>query len=127
MNEPLTLKAGCYYRTRDGRKAYVDCIIKPSPWGGREPWPVMGWIEGHGSVVVWDERGKWSGSCSSTNVCDLIAEWREPKSETFVAWLTDEPGIMHIITTPEMSYQPPSGYKVLARKTVMITEGEGLQ
>lgn len=71
--ENIKLEAGKYYRTRDGRKAFVS---------GKNPFSdtqccICGFIEGYGSTS-WTIDGNYYSDKSDV-AYDLIAEWKEPK------------------------------------------------
>ncbi|CUW85644.1 hypothetical protein N5C66_03725 [Rhizobium pusense] len=75
MNEAqaLTLEAGKFYRTRDGRKAFVS---------GINPFPDGSHIRAIGVVVDegvqgWDLNGAFT--LELEHRLDLVAEWVEPK------------------------------------------------
>jgi len=77
----ITLKPNTYYKTRDGRKAFVGFYNEFRPqidkWCGK--------IEGEGSTFCWCPDGTsngWSGSPQ-----DLVSEWTEPKLRP---WNPDE-------------------------------------
>lgn len=76
MNETkgLTLEAGKYYRTRDGRKAVV---IGCSPFASTNSnYRVAGFIEDFSIGAAWKTDGKWGDGLDNR---DLVAEWVEPK------------------------------------------------
>lgn len=67
----LTLEAGKFYRTRDGRKAQVAGV---NPFHDNA-FCYVGWICGEGGNIGWKEGGK--NGCNSN--LDLVAEWVDPK------------------------------------------------
>lgn len=80
MNETqtLTLEAGKYYRTRDGRKAY---IVGQNPFDKDDAdigFPFGGFVRGgNGDCLEW-----WRGDGRfevREDAMDLVAEWVEPK------------------------------------------------
>jgi len=74
--EKLKIEAGKYYRTRDGRKARIDCIIEPVM--GKLKYPCVGELEGWLSKTPpsWQLDGSFD---SVEREQDLVAEWKEPK------------------------------------------------
>ncbi len=78
MNDTkLQLEAGKFYRTRDGKKAYVCGSLGANPFTGqKKSCPVQGYIEGHGQTS-WTEQGGYV--VGEDNGYDLIAKWVEPK------------------------------------------------
>jgi hypothetical protein len=81
MNEAkaLTLEAGKYYRTRNGRKALAAAIMPKNPFkeGGEVGYPIRGYIDGFGAGS-WTSNGHF-GDDHYDDDRDLVAEWVEPK------------------------------------------------
>lgn len=77
---PLTIEAGKFYRTRDGRK--VGPMRSGHLYGGR---PFEGLVDGVFNVSYWQDGREWEKEESQS---DLVAEWVEP-----TAWqsATEEP------------------------------------
>lgn len=78
MNEAqtLTLEAGKYYRTKDGRKAYV---VGKHPFDKNpEVLPFCGFVDGErtSEAYWWDKKGTPGRGVPQTQ---LVAEWVEPK------------------------------------------------
>jgi hypothetical protein len=65
----MTIEPGKFYRTRDGRKAYVHRIND----GGE--YPIEGKIEG-GYWTEWTREGRWLNLENSPS--NLVAEWTDP-------------------------------------------------
>lgn len=87
----LTLKSYIYYKTRDGRKAFVG-FIHPHP---QNAWPCHGYIEGEFQARIWERGGRYVHGLDSP--VDIVAEWTEPKLRPFRldevplgTWLTME-------------------------------------
>jgi len=82
MNEvkALTLEPGKYYRTRDGRRAFLTTTINNNPFrsDGDGRYPVSGFIEGDGRND-WSASGEFYENGMNNHNGDLIAEWVEPK------------------------------------------------
>jgi hypothetical protein len=122
----VKLRAGAYYRTRDGRKAYVSCVLEPSPFGGK-PYvmPVCGWIEGRGIPKGWPLDGREAPPAESME--DLVDEWREPRVLERHLMFYEVPDSEVVFCA--QCVKPPVldiPGKVLARVAVRVTEGEGL-
>lgn len=68
----MKLEAGRWYRTRDGRKAFVGfnhSVRKSSQW--------VGYIDGQESLYSWSYSGLYCSDIGSD--FDLVAEWAKPK------------------------------------------------
>jgi hypothetical protein len=65
----MKLEAGKYYRTRDGRKAYVAAI---APEWVATDYPVLGWVDI--ATIRWRADGK---EVRNESPCDLISEWTD--------------------------------------------------
>ncbi|WP_322884149.1 hypothetical protein U8C35_06360 [Sinorhizobium medicae] len=89
MNEAntLTLETGKYYRTRDGKKAYVYGVNPFATVGGEHE--VVGVIDGYGQET-WHRDGHWFSQ--GDKPCDLVAEWVEPKR--IKGWVNVYPGVI---------------------------------
>lgn len=113
----MQIKAGQYYRTRSGNKAFV---------GAANPFqqeycshPLAGYIQGHTCHAKWTREGRIC-HCYTTHPDDLIAEWKEPVTATIWCCLWDDGGMsMH-------SFRPTQQPSLKAIKQVTITEGEGM-
>ena len=80
----MKIEAGKYYRTRDGRKAFVSAVLLPNPFAGPgHMYPAIGYVES-ASTVWWTKDGRYSCK-ESHHPFDLISEWREP--ETVSVWV----------------------------------------
>jgi hypothetical protein len=76
--QTLKLEAGKYYRTRDGRKAFVTAVAMENPFGAmNELYPVIGYVEGRYASASWTAEGFLLMECERGD--DLVAEWVEPK------------------------------------------------
>jgi len=73
----MKIEVGKYYKTRDGRKAFVAfCTPSPCLIG-----PYVGYVETETNLIYnWLGDGAASMRASSNNKYDLIEEWKEPKS-----------------------------------------------
>ena len=81
----LEIKAGGWYRTRSGGKAFVGYEHEH----GRYQW--VGHIEGDAACAAWCWDGRYS--MHADNVCDLVAEWEdEPEPEPEPEKPTIKPG-----------------------------------
>ena len=72
----MQIEAGKYYRTRDGRKAFVFCIAT-NPFGRCDHYQAKGYLDEAGGVhASWCHvNGKWT---SNDSLYDLIAPWVDP-------------------------------------------------
>lgn len=112
----LKIEAGKFYKCRDGRKAFV---------AGRSPfpshWPFVGVIEGASlETYGWQDNGVYD--CSGDDEEDLIAEWREPVAVTATILLVRNARGEAVVVAGNGLSHP----RVIARRTLTITEGEGL-
>ena len=71
----ITLKPNTYYKTRDGRKAFVGCL------NPNNAFPAAGYIVGDSAWQTWRIDGSIRSSESPNNF--LISEWTEPKLRTW--------------------------------------------
>lgn len=81
----MQIEAGKYYKTRDGRKAFVGAKC---PFDGvSEDAMFAGWIQDERLIEPsgWTEHGVYYGSeCGD----DLISEWIDPPQEIVVGGVT---------------------------------------
>lgn len=92
----MKLEAGKYFKTRDGRKAYVAAIA-PEEIGAA--YPAIGWLGDQLDNWLTDGRYMRSGNDESE---DLIAEWIEPeaKAEWCLYAYKDRSGNVYNYDTP---------------------------
>ena len=117
----MKIEAGRFYRTRDGRKAYVAAI--GNPLNAKDLYPAIGFMEGeHGLEGTWTTCGRYMDKREDHD-SDLIAEWREPESMSMDLYLvkTSCGKVTTIHLTPDVP-----GWTVIGKKTATITEGEGM-
>ncbi len=78
----MKLEAGKWYRTRDGRKAFVGFMHPYIGW--------VGYIDGEPCAQTWLGDGRW---CSQTGEYprDLIAEWTDTPAVGSSAWANSLP------------------------------------
>lgn len=82
----MKIKAGKYYKTRGGKKAFVLSVLEKSPFCETVnlKYPVIGLLgdrsDPNGSVAY-----EWAldGTCYNHSAYDLIEEWPEPKYRPF--------------------------------------------
>lgn len=120
MSDKLELRAGAYYRTRDGRRAFVDCLVGPNPFKEQD-WrdTVIGYIDGLGPMS-WKASGEYLGKVEDDR--DLVAEWREPHKVEVVFCRYPNGDEMWYASTMPGSKWPHA----VARKVIEIPEGEGV-
>jgi hypothetical protein len=104
-----------FYRTRDNRKVEVVAVRDGYAVGFDNTWALTWLVDG--------QHWNWaSGTAGSSRSLDLVAEWREPKrSQTFEVALVERHGEIDVLWRRQ-AY----GEKILARRTITITEGEGM-
>jgi hypothetical protein len=73
----MQLEAGKFYRTRDGRKAYVAHLVNPFL---RRDFCIGGYIEDEGDeLFTWNKNGRFSDDrVGFEHPSDLVAEWTDP-------------------------------------------------
>ncbi len=98
----IQLKPNTYYKTRDGRKAFIGFQIPES----NHIYPWIGYIVGTVSVYTWAENGSYNPNLESPE--DLIAEWTEPKLR---AWKPEEVPLGAVMKVKR------SGYRSLITET----------
>ncbi|TPM41406.1 hypothetical protein [Mesorhizobium sp. B2-3-4] len=70
-----SVEAGKFYKTRNGKKAYVAGI---SPFDSTaESRRAIGWVEGDEESTEWFASGHYHKYQDTES--DLVAEWKEPK------------------------------------------------
>ncbi len=75
---PFTIAAGNYYRTRDGRKAYVACGPVTMPDDYEWPHVYYGQVKFDSDEVeanTWDQSGSWCIAGTGEDRHDLVAPW----------------------------------------------------
>lgn len=128
----MKIEAGKYYRTRDGRKAYVDVIRVSSPFNGYEPThPIIGYVDdekqGPRSTKTWRADGRFD--VKQDRSIDLVEEWREPVSREITLHLVKLKDGRVIVTTDTA---PPSYIlchtegTIVGTQKVCIIEGDGM-
>jgi hypothetical protein len=102
-----------FYRTAGGHKAQVIDIQGNF---------AVGWVPRRGLLNPhhWRTNGSvWNGDCDT----DIVSEWRDPVSHSITLELCLNTADQPFIRTAGNYGQD---LKVLARKTITITEGEGM-
>jgi hypothetical protein len=117
----LKLKPGTYYRTRDGRKAYVAGL---SPFESTNAFEgAAGYIEGEMGVRTWSRSGLYTAQ-RSRSASDLVEEWREPLERYCVVVRHDE-GDQQFATenfrSRPLQSQVPPGARVIKWREVEET------
>jgi hypothetical protein len=109
----MEVKAGEYYRTRDGRKAYV---AGESPFSSTDTlYRVVGWIDGEQGSTEWTPEGFLL--LDEADKRDLVEGWRE----TLEVWaLLDLRGCVAEIGDSKADLMPyPSGCRVIKLREVV--------
>lgn len=122
MTTPI--KVGTY-KTRDGRKAEVLATGAPGEY------PLMGYVvypQGTAEPTSWRKNGTYFND--TDNGADLVAEWREPRTETrdvYACLWTD--GSVSVSTSPAPSIYWAGDERVIGatKVTVTVTEGDGAE
>lgn len=123
----LKLEQGKFYRTRDGRKAFVAAVIKPSPFSNSaNGYPVVVYLDHELFRRFYNLDGSLD-SDGSPSCLDLVAEWREPQQIAVeLVMVRRENGTVNYSTSRggRVTHMEPD--TIIARKQVTITEGEGV-
>lgn len=117
----MELKPNTYYRTREGRKAYV---VGKSPFKEDEDRGFIGFIQlqdDYSDYVIWNGKGETGNSPKDES--DLIAEWKEPQRKTVWVGMRDDGFATLNYDTPH-DLKTHYGSKVLAMRRVELVEGE---
>jgi hypothetical protein len=118
----MKIEAGKFYKTRDGRKAFVVSVDLPNPFGGNSTYTVSVYIEGLSNRITVTDRGRLyinTPDCAA----DLVAEWREPASEERVVYLVRlNNGVVTTYTYPANEHGPQNT-EILGSTRVTVTEG----
>jgi hypothetical protein len=113
----MKIEAGKYYKTQDGRRAFVSCL---EPFTHLHPVIYIGVIEGEPDTSYrWDVNGVFccNGSCTELN---LVSEWVEPVQYTELVRLY-RAGATYFAHIGD----PHNDNAVLiGRKTITLKEGE---
>jgi hypothetical protein len=127
--EVLTLQPGRYYRTRDGRKAYVAANVQ-NPFNATK-YPVAGYLDeddSDHSPAAWTADGLFVDGDELAE--DLVEEWRDPPKQftRIVAALRGVSGLEWCATFQSEGElkQEAIGKTVLAKTTITLTEGDGM-
>lgn len=73
----MKIEAGNFYRTRNGKRAFVAAIIPDPPFAMTlNIHPAMGYIEGVNGKYSWSSEGKFT-TANCIDQYDLIAEWED--------------------------------------------------
>lgn len=105
-----------HYRTRDNRKVEVVDMRKGYAIGFCDNVPTA-WICDGGQH--WN---RCSGSDGSDQRLAIVAEWREPVQQAVTLALVERQSGIDVVWSRNIGHS-----KVLARRTITITEGEGLE
>ena len=122
----MNIEAGKTYRTRSGKRVFVAAVLPAAPNGYRPTLPVVAYLEGICGFIQLNLDGTYSGIVTPHH-WDLVEEWREPRTKTeHIAWYIDSWG-RECVTPVTDKFPSPYVVKVLARKTITLTEGEGVE
>lgn len=127
----MEITAGSYYKTRDGRKAFVAAIVPPAPDGTKPTFTVRGYINrsGNGSnwdAVCWREDGSYYRNTAGVSE-DLVEPWREPRTKEVWVGLYEcrgRVGASWTYNTEDEARAATDPYPLIALKRVTLTEGE---
>lgn len=78
----MQLEAGKFYKTRDGRKAFVGAVNPPFEEVNDDE-QAIGWIDGQRCSYGWEKDGRHIKS-SETHSEDLVSEWIDQPQEITV-------------------------------------------
>jgi hypothetical protein len=120
MSESLKIEAGKFYKTRDGRKAYV-AVIATAEQVKAGNYRVYGWA--NGDALMWSLGGRFCMSYGSDHHSDLVEEWRDLARRSVTVKLVRNLNTNNVYA---MVGGRSDCEELLACKTIEITEGEGM-
>jgi hypothetical protein len=120
----MKIEAGKYYRTLSGKKAYVETAVGPSPFTGQgRTYPFFGYVDEYGPES-WTAAGHVGSDCPA-HQRNIVAEWRDPAViEIDLIMYKRSDSTPPLLLRWGQSLSPSD--KIVARKIVTITEGEGV-
>ena len=118
MSETLKIEAGRYYKTRDGRKAFV-MYVASNPFQDEQP-HYFGFVDD--MSLAWNQKGFCGFDGVTPDKHDLIAPWTEPRK--FKLWVYALPGIHH---ARGFCSKQGSEWDERLIAIVEVTEGDGLK
>lgn len=131
--QTLTLEAGKYYRTRNGKKAFVGYVMADNPFNAAKPmYPASGWIEEEEFPQCWNLDGSLH-SADEEHKKDLVAEWVEPKrikgwvnvNPTQFLTMGDVASSGNVWSTKQLADNAASPNRIACIE-IDVLEGEGL-
>lgn len=109
----MQIEAGKFYRTRDGKKAYIAHIRNDDVHTSQL---AIGFVYGDANAMSWQLGGHLAFPREFGD--DLVEEWREPAFRKIaIYWMSD--GQLHMAYAG--LFPPPGEFK--ARALVTLTEG----
>lgn len=84
--QAMQLEAGKYYKTRDGRKAFVASVMLPNPFGRSTIYVIRGYDNSTSRACSWTSIGTEHDGRNGPN--DLVSEWIDPPQEIVVDGVT---------------------------------------
>jgi len=81
---PGSIVAGSYHRTRDGTKVFIQAVLEPFD-GENSDYPVFGaFYDNDGDIIYvnWSIEGRKD---YEESILDLVSEWNEPKK--IIRWM----------------------------------------
>jgi hypothetical protein len=119
----MKIEAGKYYKLRNGKKAYVVCIVH-NPFSDESyVYPIMGFIEDRNGTASWTLKGE--SIKDSVSEWDIVEEWRDPQTWEVTVYIarmgTDPPHTFAVFTGGQCWMDPKS---IIATKKITITEGD---
>lgn len=119
----LEIKAGKYYKTRGGAKAFITAISLKNPFSPEsDNYPAEGFIEVSPWRMTWTINGRRFGPSDASSE-DLIEEWREPVTREFYVFMFrtgDHVSFTYSTNKPESS----RASEIIACRKIKLTEGE---
>lgn len=132
----MKIEAGKFYKTREGRRAYISGVVAVNPFDDERPWvyPVAGYVNGCVNILSWTDEGFFYLDKEISHL-DLIAEWEEQPANPLEPLNTKEQyeaivklgentfaqHIAHSVEDAEVFLQPHRE-RGLATRIIKITE-----
>jgi len=98
---PGSIVAGSYHRTRDGTKVFIQAVLEPFD-GENSDYPVFGaFYDNDGDIIYvnWSIEGRKD---YKEDDLDLISEWKEPKK--IIRWIAKGYGCEFLVKTEQEAF-----------------------
>lgn len=121
----MEIRAGKYYKTRNGQKAFISVVTQNPFRSGPDHYPAKGWVDSDASSILYSWTLSGSRFIGRPSEYDLVEEWRDPVTKELYVYLYKIDGcptVLHIAT--ESPWNPTTPYQILSSSKVTLTEGQ---